>query len=115
MLRGRAVKGRRSPFAATRASVHMQGEPPGAALALKIWPTTAPLARTSKSSSFHSPERQEARLVDILGLHSGGLELWSALRRCVGIRLVTDGGHDVLFLVEQIIVDDASLEEISYE
>ncbi len=53
--------------------------------------------------------------MDILGLHSGGLELWSALRRCVGIRLVTDGGHDVLFFVEQIIVDDASLEEISYE
>jgi hypothetical protein len=32
---------------------------PRAALALKMRPTTSPLASTSKSSSFHSPEGRE--------------------------------------------------------
>jgi hypothetical protein len=36
------------------------GVPTGAAFALKMRPTTAPSASTSKPSSFHSPERREA-------------------------------------------------------
>src|SRR5262249_17853289 len=43
-----------------KASVHIHGEPPGDAAALKIRPTTTPSARTSKSSSFHSPDGREA-------------------------------------------------------
>jgi len=47
-----------------KASVLIQGLPTGVALALKMRPTTMPLARTSKSSSFHSPDGRliEARL-----------------------------------------------------
>jgi hypothetical protein len=45
-------------------SLHIKGEPTGAALALKMRPTTRPSASTSKSSSFHSPGGRlaEARL-----------------------------------------------------
>jgi hypothetical protein len=44
-----------------KASVHIHDAPTGDALALKMRPTTAPFASTSKSSSFHSPE---GRFVD---------------------------------------------------
>jgi hypothetical protein len=56
--------GRASAFGlrgARKASVHIQGIPTGAALALMMRPTTAPTASTSKSSSFHWPD---GRLVD---------------------------------------------------
>jgi hypothetical protein len=39
-----------------KASVHIHGSPTGAALALKMRPTTSPLQSTSKSSSLHSPD-----------------------------------------------------------
>src|SRR6516164_6516626 len=41
-------------------SVHIQGEPTGAACTLRIRPTTTPSASTSKSSSLHWPEGREA-------------------------------------------------------
>jgi len=37
-------------------NVHIHGDPIGSAFALKMRPTTAPFASTSKSSSFHWPE-----------------------------------------------------------
>src|SRR5262245_65682540 len=43
-----------------KASVHIQGEPTGAACTFKMRPTTAPSASTSKSSSLHSPDGREA-------------------------------------------------------
>ena len=43
-----------------KASVHSHGAPSGATAARMIRPTTAPLASTSKSSSFHSPDGREA-------------------------------------------------------
>jgi hypothetical protein len=44
--------------------VHIQGEPTGAALALKMRPTTSPFASTPKSLSFSPDGREaEARLV----------------------------------------------------
>jgi hypothetical protein len=45
-------------------SVHIHGLPTGAVFALKMRPTTAPFASTSKSSSFHRPDNRfaEARL-----------------------------------------------------
>jgi hypothetical protein len=39
---------------------HIQGVPTGAAFTLKMRPTTAPFASTSKSSSFNSPDGREA-------------------------------------------------------
>jgi hypothetical protein len=43
-----------------KARDHIHALPTGAALGLKIRPTTAPSARTPKSSSVHSPERRDA-------------------------------------------------------
>jgi len=43
-----------------KASVHIHGEPSGAACTFMMRPTTAPSARTSKSSSVHSPDEREA-------------------------------------------------------
>ena len=42
------------------ASAHIQGLPTAAACTFKMRPTTVPSARTSKSSSFHSPEGRDA-------------------------------------------------------
>src|SRR5438552_15628302 len=43
-----------------KVNVHIHGDPTGAALALKMRPTVSPADSTSKSSSFHSPDRREA-------------------------------------------------------
>jgi hypothetical protein len=51
----RASVGLRSSWC-PNAKVHIHGLPTGAALALKMRPTRAPSASTSKSSSFHSPD-----------------------------------------------------------
>src|SRR6516164_6540424 len=43
-----------------KTSVHIHGEPTGAACTFMMRPTTTPSASTSKSSSFHSPNGREA-------------------------------------------------------
>jgi hypothetical protein len=43
-----------------KTNIHIHGDPTGAAGTFMIRPTTAPSASTSKSSSFHSPDRREA-------------------------------------------------------
>ena len=55
---GREIRQRRR--SRPKANVHIQGLPTGAALALKMRPTRAPSASTSKSSSFHPPQGREA-------------------------------------------------------
>jgi hypothetical protein len=42
------------------ASVHIHGEPSGAACTFMMRPTMVASASTSKSSSFHSPDGREA-------------------------------------------------------
>src|SRR5262249_12326347 len=57
-----AVRRRAVLVVPPNASVHIQGEPTGAAWTFMMRPTTAPSASTSKSSSLHSPDGRDAEV-----------------------------------------------------